>query len=333
MKYLHNDNYYEEVNKLFENNDELDIAVAFLGYGSKLLFDVNKNINKKIRVICNFESGACNPNLVEQLIRYKNITIKSYAHLHAKTLIQNSSVIIGSANLSANGLSLEGAELTAWAEVGILLNDDKVISESKSWFEDLWNKSSLITVNEIQKQKVNWRKRRKSRPFIEPENSKNSLIETALSGEQLTDREIYFAIYYDFASVEAETTFQEIKFNEKTHDLIDFYEDWLTLPDNANLISIHVGPRGGIEIDGLFETPENPITQQFINANQKTSSIKICFSKSEIEGYKLSINDMKMIKQNFKYLLNANKSCQPGEAYVVSLYDWIAEIKKNLTKT
>lgn len=330
MMYLHNDNYYEEVNKLFENNEDLDIAVAFLGYGSKILFDANRN--KKIRIICNFDSGACNPKLVEELRDYENICIKSDAYLHAKTLIQNHSLIIGSANLSANGLSLEGAELTAWTEIGILLNDDKVISESKLWFEDLWNNSSLITDNDIKKQKQNWKKRRKTRPDIEIENSKKSLIEAALSGEQLTDREIYFAIYYDFASMEAETAFEEIKFNEKPHDLFDFYEDWLTLPDNANLISIHVGPRGGIEIDGLFETPENPITQQFINKNKQTSSIKICFSRNKIEGYKLSSNDIKTIKQNFKYLLNGKKLCQSDEAYVVPLYDWIEEVKKNLTK-
>lgn len=134
MKFLHNRNYRQEIEQLFENDEELDIAIAFFGKDALSFF---KKTRKKIRIICNLESGACNPNLIEEVGKLDNITIKTNSKLHAKILIQKSTVLIGSANMSANGLSLEGKEIEGWFEAGILTSDENIINNSQEWFKHL----------------------------------------------------------------------------------------------------------------------------------------------------------------------------------------------------
>ncbi len=109
MKFLSKENYHGEIERAFSNNESLDIAVAFWGKDALSLFDPKPE--KKIRIVCNLESSACNPFLIKKLREYGNIHVKTNKYLHAKVLLQKSLAIIGSANISANGLSFEDSEL------------------------------------------------------------------------------------------------------------------------------------------------------------------------------------------------------------------------------
>lgn len=326
MKFLKTDNYHDEISKLFRNDESLDIAVAFLGKDALHLFKLNPN--KTIRVVCNFESGACNPKLVEKIMKYSNVEIRSNHSLHAKVLLQNGTMIIGSANLSANGLSLEGSELTAWKEAGLVIKDDCTIRDTKSWFDDLWIDSTLITLNDIDTQSVNWKKRRFTRPI---KKSKESLIETAMTGnENMKDREIYFSIYRDYASDDALLAYKKVQSeNEQISDIIDFYEGWSELPDNAYLISIYLGPRGGVEVDGIYQMPEEAMIKSFSTENNEIGEIKICFKKTNILGYKLTNKDKLLIRKNIEFL-RKHRNFKQDEACLIPLFDWAEMVSKGI---
>jgi predicted DNA-binding antitoxin AbrB/MazE fold protein len=324
MEFINSKKYKKVVDELFSNNENLDMAVAFLGIGAEDFF---KKTKKKIRFLCNFESGACNPNLIEKLFKQKNIELKTNPLLHAKIYIQDSSIIIGSANLSANGLSLEGAEQTAWHEVGVLSNNENLIKKSKTWFNDIWNESKDITMGDKNYQKDNWQKRRDRRP-TKKDNRENSLIKEALNGHALIDRRIYFAIYNEFATEEATD-----EFINETNDSenYDFFEDWSNLPDDSYLISIHCDKNEKLTFDGLRRMPEMPFLKKFKLKDGSESEIKICHIVDNIMEFKLTTADKKEIREKFELIKSCAKhheSKPQYNAYTVSLNDWVNALNK-----
>lgn len=324
MTFLDNSNYLEEVEKLFLNSESLDIAVAFFGKDAFPL--LANSMNKEIRIVCNLESGACNPFLIEEAQGLKNIKIRTNNKLHAKTLIQHNQTIIGSANISANGLSFEGIETIGWLETGISTTDDQIITSAKNWYEELWSKSSEIKFNELEKHKKLWKFKRNNRSL----NALNKSILTAVkdSPHEFIDRAIYFAIYRDDEpSKEALETFKKVKEHHlKLADEIDFYEGWNDLPDDAYLISVHVGPRYGVNIDGIYETPKNPLIEKFNTGNNESNTIKICYKVNDIYGFRLTAQDKKIIKANIKNLFSCEQAIE-GEAFLIPITEAITKLK------
>lgn len=326
MEFIDSIKYKRVVDELFSNNENLDLAVAFLGIDAKDFFKKNKG--KNIRYVCNFESGVCNPYLIEELYNQENIELKSNPLLHAKIFIQDSSILIGSANLSANGLSLEGTEQTAWQEVGVLSSNNTLINNSKSWFNDIWTslKSKEITIDDINNQKENWEKRRSTRPIVKNGAAK-SLISEALNGNALKNRNIHFAVYHEFASKEATD-----EFNNETNNStsLDFFEDWPNLPDHSYLISIYCDANQDLSIDGLRYMPKEPMLKTFQYKDGSKAEIKTCKIIKNIEGFKLTAADKKIIREKFSYIekcAKQHKSKPEYNAYTVSLDEWVNSFK------
>jgi hypothetical protein len=317
MKFLTNSNYYTEVKNCFDNDESLDIAVAFWGIDAIPLFTKNK----EIRIVCNLESTACNPKVIEIVRKYKNVKIKSNKQLHAKVLIQKSRLISGSANISINGLAMQGDEIHGWVESGIKTKNRKMISESSVWFDNLWESSHNISLLDIRKYKKIWKNRRKNRPMLI--KKKTSLLEAATSDISLfNDRNIYFVIYRnDNLSSDASEIFEEVK-KEYTplSEEISCYEGCLELPDNADIISLYYGPRGGGYIDGngIYEMPSTPLVEKFIyKEDDSEGSIKLCFIKNKLYGYSLTGNDKKIIKNRIKALWKYGQQLPEDELCII----------------
>lgn len=325
MKLLTSENYFSEVSVLFDNEEELDLAVAFWGYDAFELFENSKN--KKIRLLCNFQSGACNPCLISKLVELPHVQLKSDSRLHAKLAVQDSLAIIGSANFSANGLSLEGAEQNSWHELGLKVSKSEIIEQSRAWFETMWINAQLISDSDIKKQMENWKVRRSNRPLTK---TGQSLIEASLSdGVQLLDRNIFFAVYREYASEEANAEFENMtKESNVIGGTQSFYEDWPELQDNAYLISLYIGPRGGLQFDSLSYMPAKPITKTYIKYDNSESTIRLCALIDDIEGYKLTRKDQLEIKSNIEHITKFEK--EKGSAYVIPLYDWINSVKNGI---
>ncbi|GIC75605.1 phospholipase D family protein [Moritella sp. F3] len=323
MKFLYRDNYSVEINKFLSKCDKSYVAVAFLGEASFKLFE--KSNSHQINIICNLESGACNPFVVEKLMALKNVNIKSLPSLHAKLLLNGSTLITGSANLSANGLCLQDSEINGWEETGLLTTHNEAIEDARTWYAITWDQSHFIDENDIVLAKEKWLFSRGVRGTNSTAKSLADLINKDISF--LSDRRIYLAFYRDEASKEACEKADELA--KSYGSTPEFYEDWDELPDGADLISVGLGPKNGFDIDGIYFTPLKPQAYEFKTADGSVSSIKICTKESDFMGIKITAEDQRLLKNNKDVVLN-HKNYRTNEAFLIPLTDWVDAVNKSM---
>lgn len=160
-KFITGDENIQAIKNLLNDKNDLKCAVAF--WGDEALHFL-ENTNRKVKIICNLESGATNPYVISKLIDNPNIDIKTHQRLHAKVYWSPTLAIIGSTNVSANGLGLEGRELSGWIEASILIDEDILIKKIEDWFDLLYLDSFLIDDSALARAKNSWKDRRKIRP-------------------------------------------------------------------------------------------------------------------------------------------------------------------------
>jgi PLD-like domain len=82
------------------------VAVPFWGRGGVQSLGLQRGSN--VRIICNLDHPGCNPNVFEELCVLE-IEVKTHRRLHAKICVTPTIAIVGSSNVSTNGLTVEGA--------------------------------------------------------------------------------------------------------------------------------------------------------------------------------------------------------------------------------
>jgi HKD family nuclease len=326
MEFLSEKKYQNKIKHFFSNKNPLDIAVAFWGKDALSLFKPGSD--KTVRLICNLESSACNPIIIKKLMDYNKVTVKTNSRLHAKVLLQQNELIIGSANISANGLSLEGSELNGWIEAGVLTDDDSIIKNASNWFSSLWKFSEIITEEKLALALEKWEKRRNQRDV---KTHQMSLLNAASNNiANFEDREIYFVMYRDGnLSSEASVKLEDVKqVHTNLSEKVECYEGWRELPDNAYLIDIYYGPRKGVQVTGIYWTPDDPIVEDFNYNDGSTGDIKICFKKNLVFGYKITAKDKEVIKSHVDVLWNYD---QDESSSIIPFVDGVELLNKHLT--
>lgn len=145
---------------MIKDSEDIKLAVAFWGTGAGEI--IKKAKNKKLKIICNIESGATNPYeiiKIGKVIGFRNI--KSVKNLHAKVYCTDNKAILGSSNFSANGLCLEGNETNNLIEANLLIEDSLIISQVKSWFNYLWMNGKKVDEIYCEKYMAKWNENRK----------------------------------------------------------------------------------------------------------------------------------------------------------------------------
>jgi phosphatidylserine/phosphatidylglycerophosphate/cardiolipin synthase-like enzyme len=146
--FLSSAEYENAVRSVVAEIGELQLAVAFWGRGAELL--VHPRPAGPVKLICNLSSGGTNPETISALRQKKNVTLKQNDRLHAKVVIGSISAVIGSANLSSNGLNLEGAELKGWEEAGYVTKDADQLEQIRKWFASMWKDAREIYDQDIE---------------------------------------------------------------------------------------------------------------------------------------------------------------------------------------
>jgi len=103
-----------------------------------------------------------------------------------------------------------------------------------------------------------WKLRRSTRIRI-PTLARESIFDYPVS--YFRDRPIFVAIYRDDATIQAERAFEKVNENvvrtlQENPNLskLSFFDQWDDLPcDNSVIISIHIGPRNGVNVEGIFK--------------------------------------------------------------------------------
>lgn len=228
--------YEKAMRDVLSDPGDCSVAVAFWGDGAEKL--ITSKRNGSIRIICNLRSGATNPSVVETLQGVPGVEIKQHHKLHAKVLISTSRVLIGSANVSANGLNFESDELKGWEEAGTVVNDQAQIRAANIWFEELWGKASPIKPGDIAKARDLWRRRRGSRPHLGKHPTKGRPFSfQEFSKPELRDR-VYLVLYEGSDLSRSEARGLDAAKQEGNNRSLLAFANWDDLPKGMHFIDV-----------------------------------------------------------------------------------------------
>ena len=241
-------------------SNRVDLAVAFWGKGAtgELRLSEALEAERNIRIICNLRIGGTNPDEIKKLIN-AGVPVRHSDRLHAKVYILDGFVIVGSANVSSNGLGFEGKE-AHWDEANLLTDEVAIREEIGSWFEQQWLRANKVDDTDLEAAERNFRRTRAARPYTGGLSS-GTLLEAVLTSVQdLEDRNIYLVCNDSDYSGE---TSSYVKRENSHGRSVEAYEDWLEMPADAVLIDFtwYAGARLPMFRGVLRSHPQNEPVQ------------------------------------------------------------------------
>lgn len=297
-----------KIKQIFQDTQNIYLAVAFWGKGSS---DVIKKVkNKKIKIICNLESGATNPYeiiKIGKLNGFKNI--RSIKNLHAKVYCTDKKLILGSSNFSANGLSLEGDETNKLIEANLLVDDTEIVNQTKNWFNNLWRNAREVNISYCEKYKSKWIENRKRSGIPRKEND---FFKTYENGEY-NDQKICIVIdTIGFTKEEEKEGNKEAKAAMKG-DLfyegkeLSYWNGYDDVPRDAYIISYFYDDKGKLDYYGIWEVlPKKYDRKEFQFCYETEDKV---LEKNHINQItrvlKKNINKLKIGDDGLKMKLNA----------------------------
>jgi phosphatidylserine/phosphatidylglycerophosphate/cardiolipin synthase-like enzyme len=136
IRLLREDRLATEFGKLRRKSKSLSFAAPFWGLGAAKTLGLKAG--DKVRVLCRFESVACNPSALLELALL-GASIRSHRRLHAKMYIGDAIVVVGSSNPSKYGLTQEGDVVGGTAEANIITDEPDVVYSVATLFQELWD--------------------------------------------------------------------------------------------------------------------------------------------------------------------------------------------------
>lgn len=152
-----------EVRKLLGKADIARLAVAFWGKGAIERLGLDRP-GLAAEILCNLDSGACNPAELRRIRALPGITLKSHPSLHAKVYWTPRGAVLGSSNASANGLALEGDAAGGWREANVRLDDPAMLDNIATWFAKLFEDGRDILDEDLDRAEQIWKARAKLTP-------------------------------------------------------------------------------------------------------------------------------------------------------------------------
>ena len=156
LKFIEGDRLVEEFHDLMKESATADLAVAFWGQDSARRLNIRKG--SSTRIICNLESGACNPKEIRKLRGLVNV--KTHEDLHAKVYCTENGAIVGSSNASTNGLAILASDAPGWREANIVVDDREILAAITEWFNKIWGKARTIRDSDLLRAEKLWKNAR-----------------------------------------------------------------------------------------------------------------------------------------------------------------------------
>jgi hypothetical protein len=301
--------YEEAVRTVVQDHNRLRVAVAFWGAGIEKIFS-ERSSPQDVELVCNLMSGGCNPHVIEALL--SRFDIRMSDRLHAKVLIGDDCAIVGSANLSANGLALEGAEATHWFEAGLLTSCAATVGQVEEWFQQLWKDSRRIETRDLEAAKERWLIQRQTRPS---RITAGLIADLPLS--EVLDRDAWVAIWRDDADKAGYRLFADVKRSmpkEIDPAKIAFWQDWDDLPRERTLIDVRYGVQGGIVVGPAYR--RIPILDP---VPRNETSIQVSLQERDVLGYRFTIKQRRALSRAIRANVATAWRHSEGDAVVISL--------------
>lgn len=287
MKIVSGPELLKEFNKSVKTSKVARLAIAFWGDGAISGLGLTKQT--KIQAVCNLKMGGTNPHEIESLMKIADV--RQLDTLHSKIYLLDNFGAVGSSNASANGLALQGPEITNWKETNVIFEQGDIYQQAEKEFEKIFKLSMAISAKDIEKAKENWSNRRHNNIGFDANSIPPETLLQALfrSPEKLVDRRVYVCAWDEHRSNQANKELKKFKETSKLGDNVDAFEDWESIPINSYLVCFYISPKKFVKFDGFWEIPFKRMRFPL----GKDSIIEYCLKMTDIYGYK-SVGDPKI---------------------------------------
>ncbi|WP_447727203.1 phospholipase D family protein [Sphingomonas koreensis] len=163
MKLLDETTALDAIRTLLAEADHARLAVAFWGKGAISRLGLDRP-GLSLEILCNLDSGACNPAELRRLLDLPGIELRSHPALHAKVYWTAGGAVLGSSNASANGLALESDAATGWHEANISIADPQVLADIDRRFTDLFTAGYPVGTDDLDRAALIWKARARQAP-------------------------------------------------------------------------------------------------------------------------------------------------------------------------
>jgi HKD family nuclease len=153
----------DAIRSMLSETDTATLAVAFWGTEAIERLGLNKSW-KSLRIVCNLDSGACNPEEIERLMGLENVDVRTNWRLHGKVYLTPHALVMGSSNASSNGLVVEGAAAMGWAEANIQSKDPTLRKQLSEWCDARFSEALKIGPEQLSLAREAWNARKKYSP-------------------------------------------------------------------------------------------------------------------------------------------------------------------------
>ncbi|MGK8855474.1 phospholipase D family protein [Pseudomonas aeruginosa] len=253
------DEYKRRLEQLLDEEHDLSLAIAFWGEGAAEL--ISSRSGKRFRILCNLMTGGTNPYVIRDICKLAQssgdyIQIRQCDRLHAKIVVGINQALVGSANVSGNGLGLGGRDAAHWLEAGVLTSDEAVVGGARSWFDELWwsTDARKIRKEDIEAAARIWTQNRRGWRLPGDPNEEFDL--RSFSVADLEGLPAYVLLYRSRVSVEATKASEEYeRLQTESAGSMEWwpFESWpMNLSDEKDVdhLSIYYVTNGRVIVDG-----------------------------------------------------------------------------------
>lgn len=226
------------------------LAVAFWGAGAAEALGLDRNVaGREVHIICNLAMGGTNPIEIEKLQALSGVRVSQCDNLHAKIYMFADAAMVGSSNVSANGLSFEGPMAVSWREANLVTYDQETRDKLATFIDDLETRS--ITKLDLDRARAAWQ----ARESVARETmQKVSIVEFLdREPEAFEGAQLYLTLTSGDRSDEADEAVDKMR---EDYPSADAWEDWEKLPSPGTFVSFEEGKRG-VRFDALYARIEN----------------------------------------------------------------------------
>jgi hypothetical protein len=180
------------------------IAVPFWGKGAIALLGLNAGT--RARIICNIDHPGCNPQEIEDIRKLK-IKVWTHPRLHAKIYVTPTLAIVGSSNVSSNGLAVEGNAARGWLEANVAGTASSFVDDVPVLFQTIFDDPNTRPVRapDIARAKA---RRATFPPSLYELPARQSLFDAARAAPEAF-ASVYVAAYRDSLDDEAKPKLKE----------------------------------------------------------------------------------------------------------------------------
>ena len=331
------DEYRQQLEQLLDDEHVLSLAIAFWGKGAAKL--ISDRPGKHFRILCNLMSGGTNPYVIRELCERAessdgHIQILQCDRLHAKVVVGNRQSLVGSANVSTNGLGLGAPNVAHWFEAGILTSDEAVVGSARKWFDELWQSTSVRVVEkeDIEAAIKIWEQSQRGRQL--PGDPQDEFDLRSFSVANLEGMPAYALLYRDAASEEAESVASDFKKAQpESVSSLDWwsFEGWLdNLSDEKGVdnLSIRYARNGRVIVDGVCRMIGHRLPVIYEDKSRGSGHIDIALPQEQLLSRPFGKDGRKRMAEQLHPFGRAIWDAALGNKYVRRIH--IAELARVL---